>query len=106
MKPVYQYIAIFFNFSLTSNYLHPLQVENCDSNSRLEMDEDDNGKFRIKRVKPKYICPGKGILSWPVSRECLQHEPDRIEYYNQLICLCGHHWGVSKIQTSLDVSEL
>ena len=26
----------------TSNHLHPLQVENCDSNSRLVVDEDDN----------------------------------------------------------------
>ena len=32
--------------------LHPLQVENCDSNSRLVVDEDDNDKFRLERVKP------------------------------------------------------
>ena len=50
MKMAYQYIAIFFNFSTTSNHLHPLQVENCDSNSRLVVDEDDNGKFRVERV--------------------------------------------------------
>ena len=50
MKLVYQYMAIFFNFSPTSNHLHPLQVENCDSNSRLEVDEDDNAKFRLERV--------------------------------------------------------
>ena len=43
-------MVIFFNFSLTSNH-HPLQVENCDSNSRLVVDEDDNGKFRLERVK-------------------------------------------------------
>ena len=49
MKLAYQYIAIFFSFSTTSNHLHPLQVENCDSNSRLV--EDDNGKFRLERVK-------------------------------------------------------
>ena len=30
---------------------HPLQVENCDSNSRLVVDEDDNGKFRLEKVK-------------------------------------------------------
>ena len=36
-------------FSTTSNYLHPIQVENCDSNSRLAMDEDDNGKCRLER---------------------------------------------------------
>ena len=51
MKLVYQYIAIFFNFQTTSNHLHPLQVENCDSNSRLEVDEDDYSKFRPERVK-------------------------------------------------------
>ena len=51
MKLVYQYIAIFFNFSPTSSHLHPLQVENCDSNSRLVVDEDDNGKFRLERER-------------------------------------------------------
>ena len=32
-----------------SSHLHPLQVENCDSNSRL-VNENDNGKFRLERV--------------------------------------------------------
>ena len=53
MRLAYQYIAIFFNFTATSNHLHPLQVDNCDSNSRLVVDEDDNGKFRLKRVRFK-----------------------------------------------------
>ena len=44
-------MAIFFNFLLTSSHLHPLQVENCGSNSRRVVDEDDNGKLRIERVK-------------------------------------------------------
>ena len=44
------HMAIFFNFSPTSNHLHPLQVENCDSNSPLVVDEDDNGKFKLERV--------------------------------------------------------
>ena len=48
MKLVYQYMAFFFNISPTSNHLHPLQVENCDSNSRLVVDEDE--KFRLERV--------------------------------------------------------
>ena len=43
-------MTIFFNFSLTSYHIHPLQVENCDSNSRLVVDEDDNGKLRLERV--------------------------------------------------------
>ena len=55
MKLFYQYMAIFCTFSLTSNHFHPLQVENCDSNSRLVVDEDDNGKFRLERVKHQYL---------------------------------------------------
>ena len=51
MKLFYKYMVIFFIFSPTSNHLHPLQVENCDSNSRLVEDEDDNGKFRLESVK-------------------------------------------------------
>ena len=51
MKLFYQYMAIFFDISSTSNHLHPLQVENCDSNSRLVVDEDDIGNFRLERVK-------------------------------------------------------
>ena len=50
MKLCYQYMAIFFTLSPTSSHIHPLQVENCDSNSRLVADEDDNGKFRLQRV--------------------------------------------------------
>ena len=50
MKLFYGYMIIFFNLSPTSSHLHPLQVENCDSNSRLVVDEDDDGKFRLERV--------------------------------------------------------
>ena len=39
MKLIDQYMTIFFNLAPTSNHLHPLQVENCDSNSRLVVDE-------------------------------------------------------------------
>ena len=44
-------MVIFFNFSPTSNHLHPLQVENCDSNSRLVVNEDDNVKSGLKGFK-------------------------------------------------------
>ena len=54
MKLVYQYMEIFFNFQTKSNHLHPLQVENCDSNSRLVVDEDDNGKLRLERIKVRF----------------------------------------------------
>ena len=55
IKLVYQYMSIFFNFSPTSGHFHPLQVENCDSNSRLAVDNVDYGKFRPEKVKCIYI---------------------------------------------------
>ena len=42
--------SIFLYLSPAASHFHPLQVENCDSNSRLVVDEDDYGKFRLKRV--------------------------------------------------------
>ena len=42
---------IFFHLSPTSSHFHPLQVGNCGSNSRLVVDEDDNGKLMLERVK-------------------------------------------------------
>ena len=54
MKLVYQHMAIFLNFSPTSNHLHPLQVENCDSNSRLVVDEDDNVNSGLKGLNLSY----------------------------------------------------
>ena len=39
LKLFYKYKAIFFNSSPTSSHFHPLQVENCVSNSRLVVDE-------------------------------------------------------------------
>ena len=52
MKLFYQYMEIFVNLLPFSSHLYPLQVENCDSNSRLVVDEDDNDKFRSERVNP------------------------------------------------------
>ena len=51
MKLVYRYMAIFILQINFLNHLHRLQVENCDSNSWLVVDEDDYGKFRLERVK-------------------------------------------------------
>ena len=48
MKLVHQYMAIFIIFSPNSIHLHPLQVANCDSNSRLVVDEDDNVNSGLK----------------------------------------------------------
>ena len=43
--------TFFFHLPTTSTHLHTLQVENCDSNSRFVVDEDDNGKFRLEMIK-------------------------------------------------------
>ena len=51
LKMIFQYMVIFFNCSPTSNHLHPLQVGNCDSNSRLVVDEDVNVKSGLKGLK-------------------------------------------------------
>ena len=51
MKLVYQYMTILFNFPPSPSHFYPLQVENCGSNLRLVVGEDDNGKFRLERVK-------------------------------------------------------
>ena len=77
MKLVYRYMAIFFNFSLTSKHFHSLQVENCDSNSWLVVDENDYGKLRLERVKltdkPFYI-QGDDIRCRPIRPYVLSSE--------------------------------
>ena len=42
---------IVFHLPPTSNHLHPIQVEKCDSNSRLVVEEGDNGKSRLEKIK-------------------------------------------------------
>ena len=54
MKLVYRYMVILFNFLTTSNHLQSLQVENCESNSRLVVDGDDYDKLRIERVRSEF----------------------------------------------------
>ena len=81
MKLVYQYMAIFFAFSPTSNHLHPLQVENCDSNSRLVVDEDDNVKSGLKWLKTTFI---------PVC-VCIPHMMSNVYFLQVQIKSCGAH---------------
>ena len=42
--------SIFFHLSPAASHFHPLQVGNCDSNSRLVVDENDSGELRLERV--------------------------------------------------------
>ena len=67
IKLIYQYMVIFVNFSTTLNHLHPLQVENCDSNSRFVVDENDNDKFRLERVKNNTMGDSFGSSSSTVT---------------------------------------
>ena len=62
MKLVYQYMVIFFTSAPPSSHHHPLQGENCDSISRLVVDDDDNGKFRLERVKEDNL----NFVTWQV----------------------------------------
>ena len=55
MKLFYQYMTILFSLPPTSSHLNPQKVENCDSNSRLVVDECDNGKFRPDGVNSEYL---------------------------------------------------
>ena len=72
MKIFYQYMAIFFNFSTTVSHLHPLQVENCDSNSRLVVDKDDNGKLRFEKVNSivAFMHHMRYIELYSLSKKC------------------------------------
>ena len=64
MKLFCQYMAIFFNFSLTLSQLYPLEVGNCDSKTRLVVDEDDNGKFRPEKVKGWHATVTMQTCDW------------------------------------------
>ena len=75
MKLAYQlYMVIFYHFQTTSNRLHPLQVENCDSDSRPVVDEDANGKFRLQRVKHQelhiFVLKADKHESFSATRNC------------------------------------
>ena len=90
MKLVYQYIAAFLNFSPTSSHFHSLQVENCDSNSRLVVDENDNGKVMLERVNV-------GPLSVNLAQHQTSIEPTSIYGRHHLQIQCWFNVGpVSK----------
>ena len=85
IKPVYQYMVIFFNFLPISNHLHPLQVENCDSNSRLVVDEDDNVKSGLKGLKDTTLV---GAI-WGIF-ESIPSEIESIILTTLTSMLCGY----------------
>ena len=76
MKLVYQYMAIFFTFSPTSNHLHPLQAANCCSSSRLVVDENDNVKSALKglRTNTNGKTATDAISTLPLTAEILSYK--------------------------------
>ena len=100
-------MAIIFNFSPTSSHLHPLQVENCGSNSRLVVDEmtmvNSGSKGLRVGVEKWPFCLGfwRPFCSSVIARNCthfgLQHtastycnsRPSKYEYRNQV---CTFKW--------------
>ena len=63
---MWQFSLIFHPPQVTSQ-LHSLQGENYDSNSRLVVDEDDNGKYRLERVKAADYRNGhKPLKRWNI----------------------------------------
>ena len=73
MKLFKQYMAIFLDFLPIPYHLYPLQV----SNSRLVVDEDDKGKFRLEKVKlktPMYsLCFSYNDLLFPYTFSVKTH---------------------------------
>ena len=91
----FQYVAIFFNFSPTSSHLFLLQVENCDSNSRLVVDEDDNGKIKLERVNGLAASASfYGKILNNNFQMSLQHlsEHNIICLYSFLLQIFSHFW--------------
>ena len=84
MKLVYQYMTIFINLSPTLSHLHPLQVENCDSNSRLVLDEDDEVKSGFKGLSPQSVVRWSVVSNPVLGKECL------LIPYNLKQVLMGH----------------
>ena len=80
LKLFYQYMAIFVNFSPTSSNLHPLQVENCGSNSRLVVDEMTVVNSGSKGLKQHWIN-----VSWFLGRFIWHCPICIIKYFG----LCG-----------------
>ena len=70
MKLFYKYMVIVNNLSPTSSHLHPLQAENCDSNSRLVVDEmtmENSGLKGLKRHNQAKIIKKSVFLFWPLN---------------------------------------
>ena len=64
---------------------HPLQVDNCDSNSRLVVDENDNGKFRLERFKTRHLSVCCYVAAFNVLPCC-----DHLANICKLIPVCNN----------------
>ena len=70
----------FVHLPPNSSHLHPLEIEYCDSNSRLVVDADDNGKFRLEMANFMHIMSESDIL---------HHIQSLAVCYSQDVSLCS-----------------
>ena len=99
-------MAIFFTFPPTLNHLHPLQVENCNSNSRRVVDEDDNGKFRPERVNGFHVSLSRVVTV--VTREnVVNHITDcKVVIRASILFICFVYMTkLQSVATDLNLSE-
>ena len=96
MKLVYQYMAIFFICSPTSNHLHPLQVKNCDSNSLFAVDEDGGGGGEGVPDVYRAVNPGQNTAPQsPTILHRIKDSPPSMKWKSAIqssVCMvCGVH---------------
>ena len=102
IKLFYQYMAILFRLPPTSNHIHPLQVENCDSSSRLVVDKNDNGKFSLERVNIPFHNMWRqdsSLAAWLTQSPGVPDSPGGTGFefrYGRYISWCTHmQWNSS-----------
>ena len=84
-----------WQFCLISHLLqiiHPLQVENCDSNSRLVVDKDDNGKFRLERVN---TTGSTCHVSWVEAIKLVFYCMERLSYCMERLSISWEGWKLA-----------
>ena len=100
--------SIYFHLSPTLSHFHPLQVENCGSNSRLVVDEDYNGKFRLERAKLPVVYITLPFVGCPISKTVDLQPASRVQTIICLSCASArlfratlkHHWVRVQLQAT------
>ena len=74
MKLFYEDMVTFFNLSPTSSHLHPLQAENCDSNSRLVVNDDNVNSYFKGLLVTELSCHSVNMVNKYVDKVLSQQE--------------------------------